>query len=280
MKKNIVIIVLSVVALLLSGTVGYFIAEKVVSDKYENGSINENDDNDNVEKEETKELELNSILVDSLIYPMNRINNIGFKDNEHWTYKNETIETLGRSRMMYNAAFELGFGNKTYDAYTIKNNFIKIFGPDVNYYDGDIEEVESCLISKYNAATNTYTAGSGCGWANVGFVDDVSKKYKVEQTGDYIYVYEYVQSVWVGPKDTSDWQSPTVVYLLGRYESLAEVLGSNKESKYKVLDSANESNYESIIEQMIDKGEADTYKWTFKKQSDGKYYFYSGAWEN
>ena len=31
---------------------------------------------------------------------------------------------------------------------------------------------------------------------------------------------------------------------------------------------------------MMNKGEVDTYKWTFKKQSDGKYYFYSGVWEN
>lgn len=44
MKKNIVIIVLSVVALLLAGTVGYLIAEKTISNKYENG-INNNEDN-------------------------------------------------------------------------------------------------------------------------------------------------------------------------------------------------------------------------------------------
>ena len=53
-----------------------------------------------------------------------------------------------------------------------------------------------------------------------------------------------------------------------------------KQDKYEVLAEADDSNYESIIEQMMDKGEVDTYKWTFKKQSDGKYYFYSGAWEN
>ena len=50
--------------------------------------------------------------------------------------------------------------------------------------------------------------------------------------------------------------------------------------KTTVFNGANESNYGSIIEQMMDRGEVETYKWTFKKQSDGKYYFYSGAWEN
>ena len=57
MKKNIIIIVL-----LLVGTVGYLIAEKVISNRYENGSINDNNDN-NKNNEDSKELELNSFLV-------------------------------------------------------------------------------------------------------------------------------------------------------------------------------------------------------------------------
>ena len=38
---------------------------------------------------------------------MNRINNLGYKD--YLNYKNETIDTLGRSRMMCKDAFELGY---------------------------------------------------------------------------------------------------------------------------------------------------------------------------
>ena len=38
-------------------------------------------------------------------------------------------------------------------------------------------------------------------------------------------------------------------------------------------------NYKSTINEMIDNKEVETYKWTFKKQSDGKYYFYSGEWQ-
>ena len=59
-----------------------------------------------------------------------------------------------------------------------------------------------------------------------------------------------------------------------------EISSTNKTDNNKILNSATETNYESLIYQMMDKGEVDTYKWTFKKQSDGKYYFYSGAWEN
>jgi len=44
MKKNIIIIVLSIVALLLAGTVGYLITEKVVSNKDKNDSINDNNE--------------------------------------------------------------------------------------------------------------------------------------------------------------------------------------------------------------------------------------------
>ena len=252
MKKNILLIILSIVALLLAGTVGYLIAGKIV---------NNNEDNDKV-----KELSLDDDLVTDLIYPKDMIILIGHK--KYWNYKNVTIETLGRSKMMYNAAYGLESSkNDNYDsiysAQEIKNNFVKIFGPDVAYYDANVEEVESCLISKYDASNNTYIAYSGCGGTSVGYIDRISKAYKAEQNGEYIYVYEYVQSVWVGPEG----QSSTVVYLLNQ-----------NDEKIKILNSANESNYEYLVYQLIDKREVDTYKWTFKKQSDGKYYFYSGAW--
>ena len=273
MKKNIIIIVLSVVALLLAATAGYLIADKVISKKYENGSIKDDNENNNGD---IKELELNSFLVNSLIYPKSRtgLGMLGYKDS--WDYKNETIDTLGRSNMMFNAADDVHYStddnnNHIYSAALIKNNFIKIYGPDVNYYDGDIEgSIKACKISKYDSESNVYIAYSGCGGATGGrFKDSVSKKYKAEQDGDYIYVYEYVQSVYYRHENNDDWTSPFVVYLLDR---------DYKETT--ILEGADESNYESMIEQMMDRGEVDTYKWTFKKQSDGKYYFYSGAWEN
>lgn len=277
MKKNVIIIVLSVVALLLAGTVGYLIAEKVISNKYENGSTNNNDVNskdDGTSEEGVKELNLNDSLVTSLIYPMNRINHLGYKDN--WNYKNETIETLGRSTMMFNAAYDLAYStddnyNHVYSAEQIKNNFIKIFGPDVDYYDGDVEGgMKVCNISKYDSEKNVYIAYAGCGGATGGqFTDSVSKKYKAEQSGDYIHIYEYVQSIEAILENENDWQSPLIIYLLDK-----------NYNRTNLLNGATESNYESMIEQMMNKGEVDTYKWTFKKQSDGKYYFYSGAWEN
>ncbi len=260
---------------------GYLIAEKVISNKYENGSKN-NDNKDN-EKEEVNEISLSDSLVTSLTYPMDIIDNLGYKDR--WFYKNVTINSLDRETMMRNAAIGLTEVYRTdreihYSAIQIKNNFIKIFGPDVNYSDGDLSGGK-CNITKYDSEKNVYIAYSGCGGAMDGsFIDSVSKQYKAEQDGDYIYVYEYVQSVFITRKDKNDFGSQMVVYLLGKGATISEVLNSNYESKYEILGNADEANYESIIEQMMNKGEVDTYKWTFKKQSDGKYYFYSGAWEN
>lgn len=66
MKKNIIIIVLSVVALLLAGTVGYLIAEKVISNKYENEAIDEKDDevkgNENNTQQDIENMEDNVVI--------------------------------------------------------------------------------------------------------------------------------------------------------------------------------------------------------------------------
>ena len=78
MKKNIVIIVLSVVALLLAGTVGYLIVEKETNDNLDKGSIIETKDYDLGKAEEILEyFGFNDNLGGSKIY--NHIYNDTFK---------------------------------------------------------------------------------------------------------------------------------------------------------------------------------------------------------
>ena len=53
-----------------------------------------------------------------------------------------------------------------------------------------------------------------------------------------------------------------------------------QKQKHYIQDAGQYSEkYKSTINEMIDNKEVETYKWTFKKQSDGKYYFYSGEWQ-
>ena len=69
---------------------------------------------------------------------------------------------------------------------------------------------------------------------------------------DYIYVYEYVQSVRIRPEDVHEDGSATVAYLLDYDDK------ETTKIEYK--------DYEKTIYSMIDDGKVDTYKWTFKSK--------------
>lgn len=266
--KNTIITILATLVICL---VGYLVYDKFISN--DNEVNNQENNNVNNEQNSIKEVSINDPTITSLKYPKDTFYAIGYRKD--WQYKNITIDTLGRSKMKYNAAYGLQsvsdvnngvLHGKAYSAQQIQNNFRQIFGPDTTYYNGDVEEVESCQISKYDATNNTYIAYSGCGGASLGAIDRISRTYKAEQDDNYIYVYQYVQSIWEGSKDSNNPDNGTAIYLL-----------DHNDQKLRTIDY---NNYENTIYQMMDKGEVDTYKWTFKKHSDGKYYFYSGAWEN
>ena len=269
-KNNTGLVVLVTVLVMLVIGMGAFIIYDKVINKTNEPNIEEN----NEEKKELKEISINDKLITTLKYPMDNFG-LGYKTN--WDYKNIIIDNLSRADMMYTAEYDLepirqvepdaGL-NDIYSAIQIENNFKKIFGPDIKYYNGDIEDGDyDCgHISEYNKDDNTYIAYGGCGGDTLGYIERISVTYKAEKTDEYIYVYDYVQSVIIRPEDENDYNSDPAAYLLDH---------NDKETTKIEYD-----NYENTIYSMIDKNEVDTYKWTFKKQSDGNYYFYSGAWEN
>lgn len=275
-KILLVLVVILLVGILLFGA--YVLGTKNNSNSNNDNNIKENDTS-NEQKEENviKEISINDSLITSLVYPKDDVIGIGHKSAKNWYYKNITIDTFGRTNMMQNAAYDLeskhvydenGTAVNIYSAKEIENNFRKIYGPDTNYYNGDFSEGDiSCLISKYNIEDDTYLAYSGCGGASVSYIEQIAKTYKAEQEQDNIYVYEYVQSVSVAPVDINNSDSKAIVKLLDQ---------NNKEKGITI----DYDNYANTVYQMMNNGEVSTYKWTFKKQSDGKYYFYSGAWEN
>lgn len=271
-KNNSVVmaVIITILVMVVLGLIGFIVYDKVINKTNEpnmeennNESSNENKDTDGV-----KEISINDSLITSLKYPMNVF---AVNERKHWNYKNVTIDSLGRKNMMYTAAYDLepientdGKEINLYSATQIENNFRSIFGPNTEYYNGDVED-ECCQISKYSQEDNTYLANCTCGGDSLGYIDRLSKTYKAEQHGDYIYVYDYVQSVAVEPVDIFDEEIEMNVYLLDQND--------------KKTTTINYDNYESTIYNLMGEGKVDTYKWTFKKQSDGKYYFYSGAWE-
>ena len=273
-KNNTGLVVLvTVLVMLVLGMGGFIVYDKVIN-KTNEPSTGENNKVDNGEegKEEVKEISINDSLITSLVYPSHNRSNYS---NASWEYKDITIEQLGRLNMMRSAVnglepinnnWELSISE--YSSAQIEKNFEKIFGPDTTYKNEDIIGADTCEISKYNAQNDTYEAPTGCGGDMAGYWQYVTKLYKAEQEGDYIYTYFYVQPYFVFEGAfLFDRETKQIVF-----DDNNKVTNSVKEIDYE--------NRESIIESMIDKGEVDTYKWTFKKQSDRKYYFYSGAWEN
>lgn len=277
------VVLITVLVMVVLGLVGFIVYDKVIN-KTNEPSTGENNKVDNGEegKEEVKEISINDSLITSLVYPVDVVFGVGYADGVTWKYQDITINDLTRANMMHAAAYKLkpireNFGEgmeNFYSAKEIEDSFKNMFGPDTKYTNGDIEgkmdngyEIFECgQIYEYNENDNTYMTTGGCGGDSLGYTDYISKKYKAEQTDNYIYVYEYVQSALIEPEDPYADYSDTVAYLLDH--------DNKKETKIKY------DNYKNTIYSMIDKGEVETYKWTFKKQSDGKYYFYSGAWEN
>lgn len=273
MEKNntglVVLITILVMAVL--GLSGFIVYDKVINkdDKVTTGEDNKVEENN--AKEKLTEVSIYDEVITSLRYPMNTFS-IG--EIKHWDYKNITIDDLTRKDMMFAAAYNVEpikeeinqMVVEIYSATTIENNFKSIFGPDTKYTNESIGTQECGKISEYNEKDSTYIAYSGCGGDSLSYIDRISKTYKAEKNSDYIYVYQYVQSISVEPDvDNQDDPDKANVYLLDHNDEHTTNID------YK--------NYKSIINGMIDNGEVDTYKWTFKKQSDGNYYFYSGEWQ-
>jgi len=261
------VVAVTVLAMIIVGLVGFIIYDKV-ADKPEEPNIEENGNLNNQtgeDKEGITSVSVTSSLVTSLKFPT--------KETvfDVWGYKNVKVDEWSRAEKMNIAASEVSHKDvdydpelelvhiKVYDAKLVEKNFKAIFGPDVDYYNGDTDSGWCCEIDKYNQSKNTYIANCACGGDSPGSIDYVTKKYKAEQSDDYLYVYEYVQVVkYNGIKDHT--------YL------------SN--SNYDEILIIDDKDYEDGVYKLMDEGKVETYKWTFKKQSDGKYYFYSGAWEN
>lgn len=272
------IVILIIMAILLLGLGGYIIYDKILN-KPEIPPIGETEtnndlDDDNQKIEKVKEISVNSDIVTQLVYPQNdtglgKIYNSGA---QYWDYKDITIDTLGRTVMMQNAARVINPDKSIpqdadyYSASKIKASFQKIYGPDANYADGKLDSNSTCsFISDYDSSTKMYIAYAGCGADTIGYTVQNAKIYKAEQDEEYLYVYEYVQSYLVIPEDLDDYDSAEKAYLLNKNGEKAKEI--------------NYVNREKIVNEMIADGEASTYKWTFKKQSDGNYYFYSGKWQ-
>ncbi|MCM1370272.1 MAG: hypothetical protein NC181_00005, partial [Clostridium sp.] len=142
----------------------------------------------------------------------------------------------------------------------MKSKFTEIFGPDVEYTNGQgfytySDSIMNGIFYYDPKDSRYYYPAECCVGGGEGYYG--SKIYKVEQKDDEIYVYTIVYST--NGVDYKVYDVSTHNYL-GIYEYVDEELDN------------------ATIEKLINENKLNTYKFTYKKQSDGKYYVYSGEW--
>jgi hypothetical protein len=284
-KKTVLIVLIIILGLLVLGLGTYLIINHVASDG-SSGNQNTEDDDDN-EKDEVIILDINSSIVKNLLYPINK-----YWLGPEWTYQDVNIPSLGRTNMMLSAFANMNSEN--YDEYVeaiagvyvpaseVEASFRQIFGPDADYSDGDVKlpggHFGCGTIGEFDATKKAYIVLWGCG-GDAPFVwQNETKLYKAEQRGDEMHVYFYVQPfgiIW-------DELGKQTYFLYDR--ELADnfydtITLDNGITSYIAKNYTKRVNSRSEIEAIVNSGQTDTYKFTFRKQSDGKFYFYSGKWQ-
>lgn len=271
-----VVVLITLLVVLLVGCISFIVYDKFIKKDNSNPTVTDKDKNN--EAKQNIEISLSDPIITSLVYPTDAsVRSAAIKST--WSYKNINVSQISRADMMFDAATYVKYTSteknneyfNVYSASEIEKNFKKIYGPDTTYSNANIVSDESCVITDYNEKDNTYTASSGCGGDSCDFKDVVSKIYKAEKdpNEEYIYVYSYTQKV----EGKCDSNFETIeTYLVDKNDTKTKTLYTEDAGQYS-------EKYKSTINEMIDNKEVETYKWTFKKQSDGKYYFYSGEWQ-
>lgn len=225
-----------------------------------------------------------------LIYPAVNDHVIG----PVWNFKNISINNMGRPDMMESAAIfnqlknrsakdasaQDSNGNYYVSATEIEKNFKKVFGPDTKYTNGDIypDSGNPCFfLGSYNSSKNAYFVATQCGGSMPWWWTNQTRLYKAEKNDDYIYTYFYVQPYLVDEMRSSG--SKAYLYKRQLDDNYYTTNKNLLDTPINFTKEVDYSKVESTINSMMDKGEVDTYMFTFKKQSDGKYYFHSGSWK-
>ena len=146
------------------------------------------------------------------------------------------------------------------------NQIVKtIFGPDNTYNMVNFYAPACGVLLTYDENSNKFNGPSGVcggvGWPPK-YLTDVVEAYK---ENDEIIIFQKVLYVEYKAK--------------GNNYDIAYADIYNNASKEKTIQTDIEENeFDNIKTNYIDNG--DTYKFTFKKQSDGNYYFYSSELQN
>lgn len=221
-------------------------------------------------------IDLDSQVIKDLIYPIGL--EVSIFQKNHWDYRDFKLSDFNTNYKMHHAISTLNQEQKdSYDKHSstsVRNTYRQIFGPDAEYNDADVEDY-TCGTWEYDSKSEQYTFNGGCGvegW--IPAYDSVYKVYKADSNGDYLYVYhDYLFTL----KDFND-----IYYFFNKYPELEknyETFGYEEDEDFEFKTHFEISKGKDLTNEfakLIKENKTNKYKFTFKKQSDGKYYFESG----
>lgn len=198
-----------------------------------------------------------------------------------WDFVDTNVETMRREFKMVSAKEEVNIiSHSNPDEYVMyakasgmENAFRKIFGPDekIEHTYLIAENRNICgVIGDYDNKKKIYHDFGHCIVQESPFKTMIeSKIIKAEQDNEAIYVYS--DFVYVsGHNDKYDFYDKLPVINI-----VSPGLKTEEELKPPQL-LYSTRDLQKGIDKLSEEGKLKTYKYTFKKQSDGKHYFYRG----
>ena len=270
-----VVVLITLLVVLLVGCISFIVYDKFIKKENNNPTVTDKDKNneatnENNEKEKIT-LDINSNLIKTLIEPFNIYNNSYFYllDEKAMNPNDENnipnvMRFAALNSKVYDLAETKGWEKDAYkkddvyynlyvNAKTLEENFRKIYGNDIKYKNQSFFTDECRLTGNYDVNTGKYWGSNACGGG--GFSTYYFNIYKAYQEKDLISTYWY------------------------SYEKLDSDDEMKIISHGKTIATTTESTFENDVNNLKKEGKISLYKINFKKQNDGKYYFYSGEWQ-
>ncbi len=307
MKKAFIAVTI-ILSLIIIGLSSFIVYDKVL--KNDTKKSESKVDKKTTKEEETEtEIDVNSDIVKNLVYPtVNSDADLpsGFilknESVEFYTRDIKILSTISREDLSNNSMRRIcvvkesnsdeifknvikildysednlanGYECIGYDENKIISKYNSMYGPDdKSYKSGYVKDGTCYMPHYYDSETKKYYGFKNCGGVHP-IIDSVRKTYRVIMKGEYLYIYDYAMILWehvdfanlVLFKDYSDYEEANSL-------NFEESAINNLVFKVKTKDEAQQK-----LEEQIKNNQANTYVWTFKRQSDGKYYYDSSKW--
>ena len=259
-NSTVVTVLITLLVVALIGSISFIVYDKVIKKeevKTEENN-NENSASSIINNAEVKELisKYEDSIKANVHYGMNILSSaLDLTNKYQYNYKMYFTDNS-----LYDLSIEYQNEHNTSETKISKEDmrkqFIFLFGPDSEYKDG------SFYIPPNNVGTSinndVYENGMYVNLNPGGYDTPVTYEidfYKAEQENNIISTY---------------WYS----YELDGFDGKNEIVSNGK-----IIGTYTEETIENDINKLKESGKISTYKINFKKQSDGKYYLYSGEWQ-